>query len=328
MRSKTAEKYSTLLPITATALAIAAMMLHSSEAVESAREGLYVCARVIIPSLFPFYVLSGLLSQLGMPYYLGRMLSPVMSRLFGVSGEGASAFVLGLSGGYPLGAADVVSLYKEGRCDKKEAEKLLSFCNNSGPAFIIGAAGAGIFGSAGTGLMLFLVHAAAAMLVGIMVPGGKPADIKSQGVNEFKALSFSKVFSRCVTQAVTTTLTVCGFVIFFSVAVGILEAVGFFTNLSGMLSYHLGLELHFTRSLLTGILELGSGIGSMQGLAPSPMNLALAAFITGWGGLSVHSQVLALTADCGLSIAGHTIGKLLHGLLSAVLVLIISSIWH
>ena len=44
-----------------------------------------------------------------------------------------------------------------------EAERLLAFCNNSGPAFILGVVGVGVFGSSRVGLLLYLAHAAASI---------------------------------------------------------------------------------------------------------------------------------------------------------------------
>ena len=74
------------------------------------------------------------------------------------------------------------------------------------------------------------------------------------------------------------------------------------------------------RALLLGVLELGTGAAALQGLAPDAANLSLAAFLLGWGGLSVHAQAAAIALQGGLSPARHELGKLAHGLLSALLV--------
>ncbi len=56
-----------------------------------------------------------------------------------------------------------------GDIGREEAENLLGFCNNSGPAFIIGAAGVGGFSSSGAGVLLYFSHAAAALMTGILL---------------------------------------------------------------------------------------------------------------------------------------------------------------
>ena len=50
-----------------TGAALLVLILFSAEAAEGARHGLDVCAVSLIPSLFPFFVLSNLLSVLGLP---------------------------------------------------------------------------------------------------------------------------------------------------------------------------------------------------------------------------------------------------------------------
>ena len=147
-----------------------ALMLYPQPSMEAAKSGLALCYNVIIPSLFPFFVLSSLVVELGLAGYLGRLLEGLMRPLFHVSGACASAFALGFIGGYPVGAKTAISLYENGMCTKTEAERLLAFCNNSGPAFILGVVGAGVFASSRVGVLLYLAHAAASICIGILCP--------------------------------------------------------------------------------------------------------------------------------------------------------------
>ena len=162
-----------------------ALVLWPGEAMGAMRDGLKLCGNVIVPSLFPFFVLSSLVVELGMSRYLGRLFQPVMAPLFRVNGACASALALGFVGGYPVGARTAISLYQSGQCSKTEAERLLAFCNNSGPAFIFGVVGAGVFGSGALGLLLYLVHMAASLLVGLLFrfyrPGEGPRRGRLQG---------------------------------------------------------------------------------------------------------------------------------------------------
>lgn len=89
-------------------------------------------------------------------------------RLFGIGGAGASALLLGVTGGYPLGADAVARLRRSGTLTREQAERALAFCNNSGPAFLVGAAGVGVFHSAGYGLLLYGVHVLSAVIVGML----------------------------------------------------------------------------------------------------------------------------------------------------------------
>ena len=284
----------------------------SAQAVAACRSGLALCVELILPSLFPFFVLSGLLSRLGLPAMLGERLSGFAEKAFRVSGAGCTALLLGLLGGYPLGAAYIAGLRESGAVGGEEAGHLLAFCNNSGPAFFLGALGTGVFGSARCGLRLYAVHAAAAVLTGLLLRGRAPA--ASAAGKGAPPLPFPQALTEAVRQAVSASLGVCGFVVCFAVFTGLLNANGFTDLLAGRLSELSGQALPWCRALLTGLFELGGGIGALRGLAPTPANLALAAGLMGWGGVSVQFQTLSLIADTDIKSAPHTAGRLLSAM--------------
>ncbi len=145
-----------------------ALICWPKETSAAVQEGLALCYNVIIPSLFPFFILTSLVISLGLAGYLGRLLEPVMRPLFHVGGPCAAALALGFVGGYPVGARAALTLYQSGQCTKTECERLLAFCNNSGPAFILGVVGAGIFADSRVGLLLCLTHALASVCVGLV----------------------------------------------------------------------------------------------------------------------------------------------------------------
>ena len=134
LRTLTRAKYRDAILAAALLCAGAGLLFYSRQSMDAARQGLSLCANVIVPSLFPFFVLSSLVVELGMAGYLGRALERVMYPLFRVGGPGAGALVLGFIGGYPVGARTAIGLYQSGQCSKAEAERMLAFCNNSGPA--------------------------------------------------------------------------------------------------------------------------------------------------------------------------------------------------
>ena len=76
---------------------------------ESARagawQGVKLCAELLVPALLPFFVAAGLLTRLGFAEQAERLLGPGAARLFGVSGAGAAAFVLGLAWSRPWPSA-------------------------------------------------------------------------------------------------------------------------------------------------------------------------------------------------------------------------------
>lgn len=314
-----------LLPLFAALCVMILMLLCSQEAVEGAKRGLGLCANMIIPSLFPFFVLSFLLNDLGLPAFLGRLFEPVMKSLFGVSGAGASAFIIGISGGYPLGASCIADLVRRGDITTEDGSRLLTFCNNSGPAFIIGAAGVGIFHSSTAGLGLYAVHILSAFITGLFLSGRRCTASHSPQV-WFAGTSLSQSLPDAIKRAALQMLTVCGFVVFFSVLTGLLDALGVFSAIYGRVAAYTGYELRLTRSFLTGILELGCGIGAMEGAALTPLNLAVCAFLIGFGGISVAMQTASVLSGTKIKVSRHIAGRLMNGCISAFIVYTIASI--
>ncbi|HIY73487.1 MAG TPA: sporulation protein [Candidatus Intestinimonas merdavium] len=300
-----------------------ALMFWPQEAMEAAREGLRLCYNVILPSLFPFFVLSALVVDLGLAGYIGRALEGLMRPLFRVPGACASAFVLGFVGGYPVGARTALSLYQKGMCTKTEAERLLAFCNNSGPAFILGVVGAGVFASSRVGVLLYLAHAAASVCVGLLFRfyRGEEGRREGRAAPTFQAERFTTAFTGAIKNSFLSTLNICAFVVFFTVVIKLLFLSGVLPGLAGVLGTlfsPLGFSTRWAERLLTGLIELTSGVWTLTGAGTMSGRLSMAAFLLGWAGLSVHCQVLSFLGGSGLSVKTYIGGKLLHGGLSAL----------
>lgn len=299
----------------------AALLIFPQAASGSVKDGLNMCVSVIIPSLFPFFAATNLINELGISRLAGNALSPLSSKLFGVSGQGAAAFIIGVTGGYPLGAAYIAGLRRQQIISSDEASRLLIFCNNSGPAFIIGAAGIGIFKSSSVGFFLYAVHILAALIWGVILSTGSSGDICYDN-DVLAEKSVSDAATNAIKKSAEATVNICAFITAFSALNGILDAMGLFSSIAGKISCGTGAELSWCRALLAGILELGNGIGSMEGLSVSPINLALAALILSWGGFSVHFQSFSMVSGTDIKTARYMIGRFLIALTSGALALL------
>ena len=300
-------------------IATAGLVAAPAQAIAGAKDGLTLCFNVIVPSLFPFFVLSSLVVDLGLAACLGRAMEGLMRPLFRVSGSCAAAVALGFIGGYPVGARTALQLYEQGLCSKPEAERLLAFCNNSGPAFILGVVGAGIFGDSRVGLLLYLTHALASLLVGLLFRfygGSEHRRATASRPKPIQTVTLPAAFTGAVSRSLQSTLNICAFVVFFAVVLRLLSAYGVLAAVARLLSLA-GLEAEWANRLVAGLLELSSGVASLQGGAGLTGRVSLAAFMLGWAGLSVHCQVLSFLVDSGLSARVYLAGKLCHGLIAA-----------
>ena len=265
-----------------------------------AGEALVLCGKSVIPALFPFLVVSSLLVSLGFGEWLSPYLGGLMAPLFRLPGLASSALVLGLVGGYPIGAQTAADLYRQRLLTRQETERLLSFCNNSNPVFLISVLGVGVFGSVQTGVWLWLIHVLSALLVGLLFRGhGKTADRRRPPPIPCRAVSLPAALVAAVRNSAGGMLSVCAFVTLFYLVAAPLEALG----------PHLG-------TALVGVVELFS---LTPLLTPDFFGFVLAAGCAGWGGLSVLCQTAAVLDGTDLTLRPCLLGKLIQGLLAALL---------
>ena len=310
----------TLAAVLSGALALL-FLFRESVAAQGVRDGIELCLTSVIPALFPFFAASQLLVSLGAAEVLGRAAGPLFRRLFGIGGAGASAFLLGLIGGYPVGAKTTESLVRQGLLTPEDGVLLLTFCNNAGPAFILGIVGSGVFHSPRAGVWLYLLHAASATAVGlvfcfirkcIMKPetscfvqvSGTSCNFPAAGRRK-PSPSPAAAFIGAVRGGVTAMAGVCGFVIFFLVVLRLAE------SFLGMLP-----------PMAAGFVELTNGI---LRLTADRAGFISAAALLGWGGLSVHCQTAAVLGGSGVSLRWYLPAKAAQALLSAALA---AAVWR
>ena len=289
------------------------LCVYPQESAAAAGEALRICGVTVIPALFPFFVLTRLLTA-----FLGHVQTPkflqnFMARFFGVDGICLSALLLSFLGGYPVGVSCVVSLYEGGLITKKDANRSLLFCNNSGPAFFVAVLGSAVLEDVRLGLILFLIHILAALLVGRLFCTDALHAVKTKELPK-EELPASGLFLDAISSSCTALLQISGLIVFFSVILSLLESAGLFTFIEKFAL--LGLTGEEYCALISGTLELTGGILQVR---DSPNAAVLAAFIMGWGGLCVHFQAMSLWHKASLHPRGYFLSKLLHGLISAVL---------
>lgn len=283
-------------------LLAAALLWDAAGAAEAVRRGIELCLASVIPALFPFFVVSSLLVSLGAGR-AARILERPFRALFRCGGAGAAAFLLGMLGGYPVGAATVASLVRQGDVSPAEGRRLLAFCSNAGPAFIIGVAGLTVFGSARVGTYLYLIHITAAMAAGFLLRGRRAVTGGTYHPPARPALI--SAFLSAVQGAASAMGRVCAFVVFFLVLLSLTERV------TGPLPPG-----------AAGFLELTNGV---LRLSPTRTGFITAAALLGWGGLSVHCQTASVLDGTNVPLDRYFLGKALQSLLSALLA---AAVWH
>ncbi|NLK87017.1 MAG: sporulation integral membrane protein YlbJ [Clostridiaceae bacterium] len=335
-------------------LFVICIVIFSDSAVRSALDGLVLWSSIVVPSLFPFFVASELMNSTGFTRAAGMLLEPVMRPFFNVPGCASFALALGVTSGYPVGAKITADMRKNGSLSKYEAERLLAFTNNSGPLFIIGAVGTGMFGSAAVGLFLFVCHLLSCITVGFLFryykwrrPGDRDrnASLKAAGTkgiklskNAFvkierllteqssKKKSFGELLGTAIKNSVSTILVIGGFIVLFSVIISLLNETGLIGMISEVIADLIeplfpGVRLkELISGVLGGFFEITAGSRLVSRALSVPLTLKLPAvsLLIGWAGLSVHFQVMSIVSETDIDVRPYLGGKSLQGVLASV----------
>lgn len=296
------------------------LVFMPSVCINAASCGVMLCINVIVPSLFPFFVCSKLLVQNGFAERISRPLQMVMRPVFNVPGCGAFAFAVGALSGCPVGAKTVTELYSHGLCSKSEAQRMICFCNNSGPLFIVGSVSVGMLGFEAVGGLLYASHIISAVIVGIIMSFYK----RKEKIEKSNFLHHSNTgcgFAETVSQSVSLIGYVCGFVIFFAVVTAVLRESGMIEIITQKTAF-----TEMAHGVLYGMLEMTNGISAISGGKITSGLLCAVSFVLGFGGLSVILQVRGIISEYGLSTAVFAAAKLVQGILSALVTSLLLSV--
>ncbi|MCG7407548.1 nucleoside recognition domain-containing protein [Paenibacillus sp. ACRRX] len=143
---------------------VVCIVSYPDAAFKASLQGLKVWWNIIFPALLPFLVLSEMLVAYGWVHGLGVLFNPIMRWLLRLPGVGGWAWAVGWTAGYPAGAEAVVKLRRQQLVNRQEGERLLGLSHASNPVFIIAVVGVGFMQHADTGLIIAIVHWAAALL--------------------------------------------------------------------------------------------------------------------------------------------------------------------
>ncbi len=274
-------------------------ILDGKTALEGATTGLNLCLRIVIPSLFPFFILTGILSQTTTGKEI-PILRPIC-KLCKIPNGAESILLLGFLAGYPAGAQLVTQAYRDGKITKQTAQRMICFCNNAGPAFLFGLL-AQMFSYTYIVWILWLVHILSGLLVGFTLPCMQQNAcilVKNEAIS----------VRRSMDTALKTTARICGWVI-------MCRAILAF--LSNWFLWQLPTEWQV---LLSGLLELSNGCVRLTEVSNPGLRFILASALLSAGGLCVTMQTMSVSQNVFSSI--YFLGKGLQTVFATLFALLL-----
>lgn len=299
--------------VTAVFLAVCVCLLIMPRAsAAGAKNGLEYSFGVLIPSLFPFMFLSNFAVEYGISQRLAPLLGKITEKLFYLPGEAGVTILLSFIGGFPVGAGGINALVRQNKITQNQAKRMLCFCVNSGPAFMISVIGVQLYNSISLGIILLIsqitASTAVGIITGIIARKNEPIQ-KSRASDKNARRDFASSFISSCTDTCKSTVNLCALVILFS-------------TLSGIISFGFNLsEDSLIYSAVNSLLEVTSGCNA---LADDNAPLFLMAMAVGWSGISVHFQIFSAANNVSINKPVFWIFRLINGALSAAIAFILS----
>lgn len=280
------------------AISMLILILDAKTTVSAATGGITLCLYTVIPSLFPFMMISILLNS-ALSDVSFRFIQP-LGKILRIPRGSENILISGFLGGYPVGAQAVAEAWKNGSLSRTQAHQMLGFCSNAGPAFIFGMA-ASVFSNSYVLWVLWAIHIFSALLVAQLLPRTKSPETTSLAKDPLS-------LSDALEKTIRGMAGVCGWVIMFRVIIGFAGRW-----LLWLLPKHACIGI-------CGLLELANGCTEACSVGSEGLRFILISAFLGFGGLCVLAQTMSVTRELGLGY--YFPGKLLQGIISSVLALL------
>ena len=282
------------------------ILTHSSTSLYYALNGLNLWFTKMIPALFPFMILSGIMVRLHLTEQFAALLHPLLHPLLKAQKNVTYAVIMGFLCGFPMGASVTCDLLERDMITKREAQFLLAFCNNIGPVYF-------------TSFVLPLLHRklvwpyiagmyALPFLYGTVLRHTVYKDIAPSSYGK-KRLSGELVFCEdksslplslleqiddAITSSIQSILMLGGYMVLFNLL-----------NLIPHVLCQKSAHLAWLPAALAPVLEITGGLGMLGATKP-----LLSLLVLPFGGLSCIAQTYSMIKNTGLSIRPYVLHKL------------------
>ncbi len=268
---------------------------------------LEICASTIIPSLFPMLIISRMINEIKMPDLILRFVKTPIYKIFGLSENCFQGILTGLTGGYPVGVKNAVTLYKNKSISLDEAQKLALFCVSPGFAFSVTLTGSVVFSNTGIGMRIFIANILADLTLAVLIKNKKNTIFKKEKIT-YTQKPFSVILADSITESASAIISICAWICFFSAISTIL--CSFAKNI-------------FIKNLII----IFSEITNATAFCAKHKNIILAAFCSGFSGFCIIFQLLKDIDLLSVKLTSFVSARLFCALFSVIYEWIIISIF-
>lgn len=307
--------------------AIFLFVLSPKENIEACLKGLIVWATALVPALLPFFFFTKVLTHLGVVEVVSKYLAKLTSKLFHTSGISAYIYCMSILTGYPMGAKLTADYYSMGLIDRGQAHRITTFTSTSGPLFIIGTVGIGMFQSPLIGFVVLISHLIGAFLNGILYRNYMYSPLTTLCQETPIVKQKASMLEDSMMSTITSLLIIGGYVALFFTIITMLNNYHLLTPIQLFLKTILDLchlPTGIAYGITNGMVEMTRGCLDLVG---TTRNTAIACValtgIISFGGLSISCQALTFLKKFRIKIPFFFLQKTTHAILSMLVCFVI-----
>ena len=285
--------------------------------ISSVYKGLLLYAETVLPSLFPFFFLTFLLTHIDGIGKISKIFSPI-SKMYGLNDECAFVIMMSFLSGYPIGAKLTEEYEKASIISPKQAFTLSAVASTSGPVFVIGTVGAMMLDNPRLGAIVYMCHILGALINGFLYKRGKYQKTQCYA----QALSSNDLLKEAVYSSVISILCVGGFIAISSFVIEILKNFGVIDFISKCLFFIKDPTL--SNGIAVSLFEMTNGIHILKNVQNTRLLLPAVTFAVTFGGASILLQCYAYLSSVGLKFSSFLLQKTTEALIASVIAFIIS----
>lgn len=317
MKAKNKISFSEAFSIVASVFLFALLMKNSRLVSIEATSALKICATLLIPSLFPLTVASELATETGAIEKISYDIGGMISKLFGIKRTASSPYFLGILGGYTSSCKSTVTLFENKKINEDDCKGVIAISSMPSLAFLTSFVGSEVLNNTTDGWILWGITVFSTLVLGLFNRlFNKNQQTMRIGQIQLHSTPINKKISRIIVDAISHSaqamLLICGFVVFFSVLIRVLDFTLLYLNTPNE-----------ARRFILGALEITYGVTSCKEIKNELLKRVLCAFFIGWSGLCVHFQVIALCEKINFSFKRYFLLKFLQGIICSLIAFLV-----
>lgn len=289
-------------------LSVVGLLVYPKEASDGIRAGLSIIGSDILPSLFPFMVVSSYVADNSFIQKLGALTDKFTKKVLRTNGFSVIAFLLGIMGGYPVGAKTIRDYYVAGKLTQNEAERLFYWCINPSPAFTITAVGLLMMGSIQTGGIIYLSCILASITIGFFCRFLNDDTVVNK-IDFTVPEKSENSFIKSVSSGTEAMLGICGWVLIFSA----------FSSVISALPLNEAVKL-----FIKSVCEVTTGCNTA---IESRLPVAVVTAVVGFGGFAVICQINSFASACNVKPSRLICSRVINSSISVVYYSLITKIF-